>query len=126
MSTPAEVTEPSKTDRVIASLIRFRPGVSVQILADDTNEHAFLKLWALARLLAWAVLDQRPGKRRSKGRANELAPRHTIHTRIAKRVGHLTIASLLDREDVEPNDNTFQLMLTLFMKTGGFGLLVKG
>jgi hypothetical protein len=92
--------------------------------------HAFFKVWALARLLAWAVLDQRAGKRRPKPSAGEVEPRRTIRTKIAKQVGHLTIASLLDRwiqrEGVKREDETLKLMLLLFMESGGFGLFVQG
>jgi hypothetical protein len=125
-----EAAQSSETEQIAKVLKRFRPRDSVLILADGDGA-AFLKTWSLARLLAWAVLEQRPRKRRSKSdRSREANPRQTIHTKTAKQVGHLTLAYLLDRwiekNGVQRNDETVRLMLSLFMSSGGFGLFVQG
>jgi hypothetical protein len=125
-----EAAQSSETERIVKVLKRFRPRDSVLMLADGDGT-AFLKTWSLARLLAWAVLEQRPGKRRLKpDRSREANPRQTIRTKTAKQVGHLTLAYLLDRwiekNGVQRNDETVRLMLSLFMSSGGFGLFVQG
>ena len=83
-------------------LEKFRPGRAVRILANQPkrDEAAFLRTWALAQLLAWAILDQRPGKRRPKevrDRADELKRRRKIRTKDAKQAEQITLAYLLDR-----------------------------
>ena len=124
-----EAAQSSETERIVKVLKRFRPRDSVLILADEDGP-IFLKTWALARLLAWAVLDQRPGKRRPKPSVGEAKPRRAIRSRIAKQAGHLTLASLLDRrirrDGVKREDETLGLMLAVFMESGGFGLFVQG
>jgi hypothetical protein len=131
MSMPSELTESSETERIIKALRRFTPRHSVRILADENDELAFLKTWALARLLSWAMLDQRPGKRRRKPTSREpVTPQgQSIRTRSARHVGHLTLASLVDRRiqrhGAKKGDGTLELMLSLFTITGGFGSLVQ-
>ena len=82
-------------------LEKFRPGEAVEVLAGPPEHHeaAFLHTWALARLLAWAILDQRPGKRPPKGaRPNSDEPKkRKIRTANAKQAGQITLACLLDR-----------------------------
>jgi hypothetical protein len=123
---PPSTDQLSETERVTKALKRFRPREAVETLAESSRgeEAAFLKTWALARLLAWAILDQRPGKRRPK------KSKPTIRTANAKLVGHLTLASRLhqrlQRYGARANDETLRLMLALFTATGGFGAYVRG
>jgi hypothetical protein len=123
---PPSTDQLSETERITKALKRFRPREAVKILAESSRgeEAAFLKTWALARLLAWAILDQRPGKRRPK------KSKPTIRTANARLVGHLTLASLLDQRlkqyGARENDETLRLMLALFSAIGGFGVYVQG
>ena len=108
--------------------IGFRPRLAVAILADLSNEEGvdvtFLKTWALTQLLAWSVLDQRPGKRLPKTK------KHKIRTANAKRAGHVALAVLLDQllqqESSKERDKTLNLMIGLFRAFGGFTIFVQG
>src|SRR5271166_5682990 len=101
-------------------LNKFRPHWGVAILVERLDqEHAFLQTWALAQLMAWAILDQKPGKRQPKG----TPPKRRIRTRSAKQAGHITLAHLLDRRfkrGAEKDSSELELMLCLFLKCGGF------
>jgi hypothetical protein len=111
-------------DRPI-DLTKFRPLWAVAILANDPEEEkrAFLQPWALAQLLAWAILDQRPGKRGKKPK---------IRTVNAKQAGQIALAYLLDRyvnrtETGAPiDDQTLRSMLALFLRFGGFAASFQG
>ena len=117
-------------------LEKFRPGRAVRILADqpENNETAFLHTWALAQLLAWAILDQRPGKRPPKeGRDGSDQPKkRKIRTANAKQAGQITLAYLLNRHlsrgqtGSEEYNEKLRLMLALFMECGGFASCFKG
>src|SRR5262249_50035028 len=132
MTMPPEGAQSSEIQRIIEQLRGFRPRQSVRILTGDDDQPVFLKVWALTRLLTWAVLDQRPGKRRRKPTAEKSATdrRLAFRTRNAKQIGHLVLAFLLDRRfqggSVKPDDETLHLMLWIFMKSGGFGGFVQG
>jgi hypothetical protein len=99
---------------------RFKPRQSVTILsAKLKSDQAFLKTWALARLLGWSFLDQRP--RRAS----------TIRTLHAKQVGNITLAHLLDqclrKRDVDTHKNkTLRQQLGLFLECGGFSVGLRG
>jgi hypothetical protein len=117
-------------------LDKFRPRRALRILANQPkrDEAPFLRTWALAQLLAWAILDQRPGKRRPKevrDRADESKRRRKIRTRDAKQAGQITLAYLLDRHvsdriSSEEYKEKLELMLGLFMGCGGFSSCFKG
>jgi hypothetical protein len=112
-----EIAQSSETERIVRALKAFTPRGAVKILTEPDTP-IFMKTWALARLLAWAVLEQRPGKRRA------------LRTRSAKQVGRLTIAGLLHRRIGEygarQEDETLELMFAVFTTTGSFGALVEG
>ena len=101
-------------------LHKFRPSWGVAILVERLDEEcAFLQTWALAQLMAWAILDQKPGKRQPKGTPSK----RRIGTRSAKQAGHITLAHLLDRRikrGAEKDSSDLELMLHLFLKCGGF------
>ena len=117
-------------------LEKFRPGRAVRFLADqpENNETAFLRTWALAQLLAWAILDQRPGKRPPKEArdGSDQPKKRKIRTANAKQAGQITLAYLLDRHLIrgqtgsEEYNEKLRLMLALFMEGGGFASCFKG
>ena len=125
-----ETEQLSETEQIARALRGFRPRQAVRMLRHG-SEPAFLKTWALARLLGWAIFDQRPGKRLPKTQPGDgkHRPERRLRTTTAKRIGHLTLAYLLDRqlqkEDPKTNDETLQEMLTLFTTCGGFGVFVR-
>ena len=96
----------------------FKPRDSVKILDKDPMSVAtFLKTWALARLLGWSILDQRPGTK--------------LRSRNARQVGHVVLAHLLDQRLAEPyagshNDELLELMIELFRECGGFSGGLRG
>jgi hypothetical protein len=132
MSADADTPLP-KTDKALRQLKRFRPREALTIINSSAggDEMAFARTWALARLLAWAVLDQRPGKRLPKtpGSGAEKSPTRPLRARNARLVGHLTLARLLDqrlqREGAKKDDETLRVMLALFRLCGGFGVFVQ-
>src|SRR5260370_26521758 len=111
-------------DRPI-DLTKFRPAWAVALLANDPEEEkrAFLQPWALAQLLAWAILDQRPGKRAAK---------KSIRTVNAKQTGQVALAYLLDRhvKRVQAGSTidyqTTLAMLGLYLRLGGFAASLQG
>jgi hypothetical protein len=117
-------------------LEKFRPGRAVSILAErpEHNEAAFLHTWALAQVLAWAILDQRPGKRPLKGAqlGSDEPKRRKIRAANAKQAGQITLAYLLDRHlrrnqpGSEEYKQKLRLMLAVFMEYGGFASCFKG
>jgi hypothetical protein len=117
-------------------LEKFRPRGTVEFLArpPKLNESGFLHTWALARLLAWAILDQRPGKRAPKGAQldSDEPKKRKIRTVNAKLAGRITLAWLLDRHlsraqiDSEEYKETLRLMINLFMECGGFKSCFEG
>jgi hypothetical protein len=113
-------------------LRRFRPREALLILSKmAAKDHAFLKIWALARLLAWATLDQRAGTRPSKKDGDaERRKRSGVRTRNAQQVGHLILASLLEQQFQSrlsaKSLKTLSEMFALFMIGGGFGVFVRG
>ena len=118
-----------------SALKKFRPRRAVRIFADppEHGEAAFLQTWALARLLAWALLDQRPGTRPPKEarRGSEEPPKRKIRTANAKLAGQITLAYLLDRhlKRAQPRSEEYKeklrLMLAVFMECGGFASCFK-
>jgi hypothetical protein len=122
-------------------LQRFRPRDAVHILLADesvTIEESFvLKTWALGRLLAWTILNQKKGKRRPKAQSStpdERPARPKISTRRAKEAGHLILACLLHRRLNSPreprveldDDGVLKETLWLFLKSGGFAGYLEG
>jgi hypothetical protein len=115
---------------------KFRPRETVEFLArpPELNEAGFLHTWALARLLAWAILDQRPGKRASKGAQldSDEPKKRKIRTVNAKQAGRITLAWLLDRHlsraqtGSEEYKETLRRMINLFMECGGFKSCFEG
>ena len=78
-------------------LRKFRPLWAVALLTNKLEENtAFLQRWALAQLLAWAILDQRPGKRLHRN-SDKTPTKPKIRTVNAKQAGQITLAYLLDR-----------------------------
>jgi hypothetical protein len=126
-----EGSQSSEIERLVQAIERFRPSQSLRIFVDY-DLPSFLRLWALARLLAWVVLDQRAGQR-GRGRTIDnpaTRGRQTIRTKSAQQAGRLLIGFLLDRrfqrDEVKQDDEMLYLMLWLFMKSGGFGMFVRG
>ena len=106
-------------------LKKFRLRDAVSLLLEP-NQPVFLKTWALARLLAWMCLDQRPGRRNLiTGRSS----RANRQRRDAKLSGHLALATLLDRRlksgQFDKDDGTLWGVLSLFFASGGFGLFLE-
>jgi hypothetical protein len=99
---------------------RFRPHDAVKVLADRrrTNE---LKTWALARLLTWVSLDQRP--RRVEKQTASLCNRMRSRASNAKLAGNVVLASLLCRR---PDDRKSLQWFAIFLKSDGFRLFLKG
>jgi hypothetical protein len=101
-------------------LFRFTPRRALTIL-NGTEFPDFFRTWALARLLTWAILDQKSEKRSSPSK---------LRRRNARSAGHLTLAYLLDRRlqsgDGNAKDDILGQMLALFRASGGFSLFVKG
>lgn len=77
-------------------LKKFRPRKALTVLMSP-EKPSFLKAWALASLLAWAVLDQAPGLGSSKRRGDG-PPRRKIRTTSAKNAGVFMIAYILDQQ----------------------------
>ena len=105
-------------------LKKFRLRDAVSLLLEP-NQPVFLKTWALARLLAWMCLDQRPRRRnRITGRSSPAKRQR----RDAKLAGHLALATLLDRRlkpgQFDKDDETLGV-LSLFFTSGGFGLFLE-
>ena len=115
-------------------LKKFRPNRAVGILANrpEYRETAFLHTWALAGLLAWAILDQRPGKRPPREARGGSKKKRKIRTANAKQAGQITLAYLLDRylhraqSDTEKDTETLQLMAILILSYGGFMSFFEG
>jgi uncharacterized protein YifE (UPF0438 family) len=117
-------------------LWKFRPRRAVSVLAErpEHNEAAFVHTWALAQVLAWAILDQRPGKRPSKGAnlGSDKPKKRKIRTGNAKQAGQITLAYLLDRHlrRGQPRSEEYveklRLMIVVFMECGGFASSFKG
>jgi hypothetical protein len=97
---------------------RFKPRDSVKILDKDLKSDAtFLKTWALARLLGWSILDQRPGT--------------NFRSKNTRQVGHVILAHLLDQRLAEPNagsrnNDPLGGMIALFRECGGFSGGLRG
>ena len=77
-------------------LKKFRPRKALMVLTNP-EKPSYLKAWALASLLVWAVLDQSPGLGSLKRRGNG-PPRRKIRTTSAKTAGVFTIAYILDQQ----------------------------
>ena len=98
---------------------RFKPRDSVKILDKAPKSGAtFLKTWALARLLGWLILDQRPGS-------------EIFRSRNARQAGHVILAHLLDQHLAEPyagshNNEPLGGMMALFRECGGFSGGLRG
>jgi hypothetical protein len=96
---------------------RFKPRQSVKILdKDPESDAAFLKTWALARLLGWSILDQPPVRRRPQASGTRFRSRN------ARQVGHIILALLLDQHLARSreNESELRLMLGLVRECGGF------
>jgi hypothetical protein len=112
-------------------LRKFRPLWAVAILSNDPGEEktAFLQPWALAQLLAWAILDQRPGKRLLK-KATDAPTRPKIRTVNAKRAGQIALAYSINRYLARAGSaidfKTLEPMLILFIRFGGFAAFLQG
>ena len=106
---------------------KFKLSDAVGILIDRQRS-ALFKTWALARLLAWMCLDQRPGTRKRNPKTGHKIC-STRQRRDAKAAGHLALAVLLDRRlklgAFDNNDDTLAGMLALFVHSGGFGLFLE-
>jgi hypothetical protein len=106
---------------------RFKPRQSVKILnKDPESDAAFLKTWALARLLGWSILDQTPRRQRPQ------ASRTSFRSRNARQVGHIILAHLLDQRvdevhsESRKNDPVLPLMICLVRECGGFSVGLHG
>jgi hypothetical protein len=99
---------------------RFRPRDAVKILADKRRTKE-LKTWAIARLLSWISLDQRP--RRVEKQTASSCNRMRSRARNAKLAGNVVLASLLYRR---PDERKSLQWLVIFLKSDGFRLFLKG
>lgn len=101
-------------------LFKYRPRISIRILfkSEIEKEFMFIRFWALAALLAWATLDQRPGNRERPRR---------FRTKNAKNVSIIVLGIFLDRTYKERPQNFEKIMralLTCFFSAGGFASAV--
>jgi hypothetical protein len=99
---------------------RFRPRDAVKILADRRCKKE-LKTWAIARLLSWISLDQRP--RRVQKQSTQVCGRMRSRASNANLAGNVVLASLLYRG---PDDRRSLQRLVIFLKSDGFRLFLKG
>ena len=99
---------------------RFQPRDAVDILADRRRTKE-LKTWAIARLLSWISLDQRP--RRTEKLTASLCNRMRSRASNAKLAGNVVLASLLYRR---PDERQSLQWLVIFLKSDGFHLFLKG
>jgi len=107
---------------------RFKPRRAVRHLLKTKRKreiHALFKKLALAQLFAWAILDQRAGKRLPKVQGGEPGNRHKrpVRTLHAERFGRIVLANLFDRAN--SRDST-KLILTLIRSRGGLSRLTEG
>jgi hypothetical protein len=106
--------------------------VAILAGAPGVERRVFLQTWALAQLLAWTILDQRPGKRGPKKAARDAPSLPKIQTRNAQQAGRITMAYLLDRHlrramsGSGTDDQTIKSMLALFFQFGGFATALEG
>ena len=100
-------------------LQQFRPGDAVKILADKRRAKE-LKTWALARLLSWMSLDQRP--RHPHNRRAEVRKRMRSRAKNAKLAGNIVVASLIDRRS---DDRASLRMFGILLKSNGFRLFLQ-
>lgn len=114
-----------------SSFEKFRPNRAVRLLAQPKSP--VIKTWALARLLAWTILDQRTGvrpKRPPDSPASGKPIRTKIRTTWARQAGHITLAYLLDRHLRLPNPAEDPVLakelFPLFLHGGGFRACFQG
>jgi hypothetical protein len=120
-------------DPLLIDLMKFRPRSAARALANRTHDEklTFLQTWSLARLLAWAIVDQRPGKRPPNKQSHDSTKRK-IRTAAAKQAGHIALGYLLDRRLLhrqagsDVDSKTVGPMLNLFRECGGFAASSKG
>lgn len=116
-------------ERKIASRVKdsdFTPKKAVQALVQTRSKFSFEDTWQLARLLAWAILDQRANQRPRKevdGRSTTARRRFTsLH---ASQVGLYTLALLEGRQAKRQiNDETTKLLRRLIKAQGGMRAFV--
>lgn len=111
----------------IEARLRFSPRRAVNLLREKpSGETDFLQIWQMCRLIAWATLDQRPGKRVSRpSKSGGSSSKKTIKTRNAKIAGHMLLAYLADR-GIGRNDDGLKEIGALFLMTGGFLQFLRG
>jgi hypothetical protein len=74
-------------DTAFEKVRQFNATIAIKILNESpVQDREFIKIWALARLLAWTILDQ-PGSRHRRTKASR-----EFRTRNSRSVGHLTLA----------------------------------
>lgn len=111
----------------IEARLRFSPRRAVNLLREKPHrEMDFLNIWQMCRLIAWATLDQRSGKRVSRSTYNGgPSQKKTIKTRNAKIAGHMLLAYLADRVDRRNEDHVKEIA-AIFQMTGGFSQFLRG
>jgi hypothetical protein len=97
-------------------LQEFRPRRTVKLLLSETPaECAFIKPFLLSRLVVWAALDQKPGKRGPKPN------RRKIRTTAARKAGILFLGCVSERCWLNESSSSEKLTVLLtFLAAGGF------
>lgn len=123
----------SEYQAALNELARFRPRHAVKTLLEIEPSESLrvLKTWQLARLMAWAMLDQKPGKREPKRDELDELPKRKIKTANAKRGGELALFFLFDQTIKKFNANDsitrdLRLVFHLIQGWGGFLQLAGG
>jgi hypothetical protein len=125
-------TEKSTEAKRRLLIANFEPGKAIKFLVKSLPRHLmFTRPWMLAQLLAWAILDQEPGKRRPKSTSTNTSAvqRRPGKRRYAHYVGNYALALLLDRKlsgKIREHDKMLMAMLRLFSARGGGPCLRDG
>jgi hypothetical protein len=111
--------------RRLVNATRIQPGKAARYLvASERKDPSFMKVLVLAQLLAWVILDQRPGQRTKnssteRGSAIQGRP---ILVRNALYVGNHALALLLYRQrKLKKQDETTRVLNELLEARGGVG-----
>jgi hypothetical protein len=111
--------------RRLVNATRIQPGKAARYLvASERKDHSFMKVLILAQLLAWVILDQRPGQRTKKSstESGSAVQGHPILVRNALYVGNHALALLLYRQrKLKKQDETTRVLNELLEARGGVG-----
>lgn len=109
--------------RRLVNATMIQPGRAARYLvASKPQDPSFMKALVLAQLLAWAILDQRPGRRpRNKSTESDIAVQARLElVRNALHVGNHVLALLLYRQrKLKKQDETTRILNELLEARGG-------